>query len=140
MTRCPELDQLVAVGAAVDWDVELLLEHLRYCGSCREELGRLATVHGALAAEVAPRVGLVDAVMTDIVEQDTRRASLRRAVPLALTPVLAAITAFFAMVLVGAGASPGFSPPGIAGAAALVALGTAWWNRKAAREPASVAG
>ncbi len=140
MNRCLDLDRLVAVGAAVDWQVDELLEHLRDCTECREELRRLASVHGALSAEEAPRPGLVDEVMANLVATQASRVSMRRMMSVSLTPLLAGMTAFFAIAMATATSPVGVGPVAI-GAAIVVALGTAWWSgRQVMVKPEPLAG
>ncbi len=127
MNRCLDLDRLVSIGSAVDWQVDELLDHLHDCTSCREELGRLQSVHGALSAEEAPRPELVDDVMADLVTIDARRGSMRRVLSLSVTPLLAGLTAFFAIAMAATATSPVGLGPVVVGALT-VAIGAGWWN------------
>ncbi len=129
MNRCLDLDRLVSIGSAVDWQVDELLDHLHDCNNCREELGRLASVRGALGAEETPRPEFVDDVMADLVTIDARRGSMRRVLSLSLTPLIAGMTAFFAIAMAATATSPvGLGP--VAFGALTVAIGAAWWNGK----------
>ena len=130
MNRCLDLDRLVSIGSAVDWQVDELLDHLHDCNICREELGRLQSLHGALSAEEAPRSGLVNDVMADIVTIDARRGSMQRILFLSLTPLLAGMTAFFAIAMAATATSPVALGP-VALGALTVAIGAAWWNERA---------
>ncbi len=130
MTSCLGPNNLVAVGAAVDWHVDEALDHLRNCAVCREELARLASVHGVLTAQETPRAGFTDDVMADLVATETRRASARRLISISLTPILAGATAFFSIAMAATGPSPVRVGPVAIAAAIGVALVTGWWDRK----------
>ena len=128
MSRCLDLDRLVAVGAAIDWQVDEVLDHLGDCAECRAELQRLASVHSALSEEEEPRPGLVDDVMADLLSTEAKRTALLRIVSVSLNTVLAGATAFFAIAMAAAATPPIQLGPVALGAAMLVAVGTAWWN------------
>lgn len=129
MKRCLDVDRLVTLGAAVDWKVEELLEHLLACSDCREQLGRLATVHDTLNTEEPAPPELVAAVISDMSFRQARRASIGRSLTRSLTALLAGMTTLFSVPLVASGTSPvSFGP--VAGAAVAVALAMVWWSTR----------
>ena len=145
MKGCIDVDRLVTLGAAIDWKTEGVLDHLLACSDCREELGRMAMVHGALSAQEPVPPEVIGEVMSELSARREQRPSIERVLTRALTAVLAGMTTVFALTLVVSGASGAsgtstvsFGP--VAGAAVAVALAMAWWGDReagAARQEAA---
>lgn len=135
---CLEPDVLVDLCVALEWRTGHVFAHVAQCSTCREQLGRLEDLHGILdeARSLAP--GFAADVMASVQELSERGEAPRaravapdRVAAVAasfLNPVLAAFTAFVALVA----ASAGQGPPQVSDAllALGVGLGTFLWNRR----------
>lgn len=137
-SECPGIDALVRLGAALDWQMNGILDHVSGCALCREELSELAAVHAALSAEQRPRPGLVDEVMRELARAERPGASIRRGLAAALTPLLAGVTALFTIALASTVTSSMQVGPEAIGAAVAAGIAAAAWNARG-RVPARVA-
>jgi predicted anti-sigma-YlaC factor YlaD len=129
MNACLEADDLVALGAAVHWDVDDVLEHLAACEGCREQLRGLRAAYHAAAATMTPAAGFSDAVMNAIGERNAARRSPRFRMTALLTPALAAMTAFFAVLMMTSGDAATLAATPVFAICVAAGLATRWWNR-----------
>ena len=83
---CPDVDVLVALGAALDWEAEGILDHVASCARCRAQLRELAALRRLMTESVAPRPGFTDEVLRALpAEQGRAPWSARLALGLVAT-------------------------------------------------------
>ena len=131
MSRCPDIDTLLSIGTALEWDDVLeRLRHIAGCSHCDERLTQLALVRESLRAEVHPRPGFTAAVVQAAVtvSHDDRHGAPRLRGTELLSPILATLTALFTVGLATA-AWPIQPGPGVIVAALIVGSATFGWNR-----------
>ena len=61
--NCPDIDVLVALGAALDWEPEGTLAHVASCAACRAQVRELGELRHALTESVVPRPGFTEEVV-----------------------------------------------------------------------------
>jgi hypothetical protein len=71
---CPDVDVLIALGVALEWEVDGVLEHVASCDGCRAQLRELSELRHVLAEGVAPRAGFADEVMQVLPTEGSSRA------------------------------------------------------------------
>jgi len=129
MNACLEADDLVALGAAVRWNVDEVLEHLAGCEGCRERLRGLRAVHHSAADSITPAAGFADVVMQAIGERHAAPTRTRFHMTSLLTPALAAMTTFFAVLMISSGDSGALTGIPVLVTCAAAGVATLGWNR-----------
>ncbi len=129
MNVCLEADDLVALGAAVQWNVDEVLEHLAGCEGCREQLRSLRAVYHSAADTITPAAGFTDVVMQAIDERHAAPTRPRFHMTSLLTPALAAMTTFFAVLMISSGDAAALTGIPVLVACAVAGLSTLGWNR-----------
>ena len=71
-TNCPDVDVLVALGTALDWETNEMLDHVASCGSCRAQLRELAELRHLVTESVTPRPGFADDVLRALPVEGSR--------------------------------------------------------------------
>lgn len=129
MNRCLDVDALVTIAAALEWNQREALRHLTECDACQLQLDELATLHEVLEMEIAPRAGYTDQVVREFGRERTSRSAGRHFGLLGvINPILAGATASVAILLASA-AYPAVQTPSSVLLASLVVVGaTLWWN------------
>ena len=129
MNVCLEADDLVALGAAVQWDVDGVLEHLAGCDNCREQLRGLRAVYRAAADTITPVAGFSEAVMQAVGERHAAQTRSRFPMISLLAPALAAMTTLFAVLTVSSGDPAAWTGIPVLVTCGAAGLGSLWWNR-----------
>ncbi len=136
MSSCFDVDDLVALNAALGWRPVEGLRHLSECDVCRSKIEEIGALHGTLDAAIDPRPGFTDLVLRtftgEVAGQTSHEAVGPRPSRLVrfINPALAGVTAFFALALAaGNSGSPGPGLPTLL-ASGLVAAATLWWNQR----------
>lgn len=130
MKSCLDIDQLVSLGSALDWDPEEGLLHLAECDRCRTQLNELAALQHALVGQIQPEPGFSDRVVGSVLRKPhrNRARSFRIGIVGVVNAALAGLVSFFAIALGMAGLSQtAVEPPGVI-ASLIAAASTLWWN------------
>ena len=128
MESCPNVDALLAVGQALQWETTAGLEHLKSCERCQQELESLHAIHASLVDEVEPAAGYVDAVVRSLAEEPASAHAAGGWVAV-LNPILAAAVG---MVVALNAVTPEAEAPlrGIVVSAAFAAVAAVYWGRR----------
>lgn len=120
MMECPGSDALATIAAALDWNVEEALEHVRTCADCRGRLATLTATHAAFQAdEMVPEyvVARITGAIAGEARGNAERARAGERTARAIEAVLAGATA---LVIVLAAGTPSAN---VAALAATFAIG-----------------
>ena len=107
MTHCIDLDDVVSLGAALDWDVEQQLVHITSCETCKSRIRELQTLHEIMSEDIEPRAGFARDVVEALPMDKRSKSAVGGSVVTLVNALLAGATSFFAAALVSTGA-PGF--------------------------------
>ncbi len=130
MSHCPDVDQLLSVANALDWQVQEGLEHLRECERCGDYFAQLASVHAVLEARTEPRAGFADEVMRSLPDAEPATRRWIATTLSVVNPALAAFTTLFVLGLAANSPTPlPFGTP-IFVVVVLAAAVTAAWSRR----------
>lgn len=118
MTSCPETHQLLSLGNAAEWRLDLL-QHVGGCDTCRSEMATLAALRTAIDESDPVREGFTESVMAslDVTPPPARWVGWLSSIGL---PVVVACTS-----LVVLHASGGIDPSRSASAALIVGIAAA---------------
>jgi hypothetical protein len=133
MNGCLDADALLAIGHALDWNVEERLSHLRTCADCRAQLETLQRVRDALQAStpVDPdAVRRITAALREAGSEERHRARQRSGLRQIAEACAAGVTAVLVIVSNGISIeSPATAVAGFLLGALLIMTGTALANR-----------
>ncbi len=132
MTDCLDSDTLIAVGQALDWNVDEPLDHLGACTSCRASLATLAATRQALAREEPVDADLVDRIMRQLpVHQAEEPGFARTWNPVVVLNAGLVMITTMGVAVLAAGQSGGPLPGWPVAVAGLVAaIGYVSWQRR----------
>lgn len=136
MTICIDLDDLVSLGAALDWDVEQQLVHITSCETCKTRMRELQTLHEIMSEDIEPRAGFARDVVDILPMKKRSKSAVGGRVVTLINALLASATSFFAAALVSSGV-PGFSVDlPMLFVTSIVGVATFMWNT--VRTPAAL--
>ena len=86
MSECLDIDAILAIGHALDWNVEEGLSHLRTCTDCRAQLDTLQRTRAGLLASTPVAAGTLHRISAALheasrgeIHHSRRRTRLRQA-------------------------------------------------------------
>ena len=66
MKECPDLDALITIQEALDWDAESAMRHVVSCESCLAGLRQVERLHEVLDQSLDPTHGFADRVLASL--------------------------------------------------------------------------
>lgn len=104
MKNCPDLEALISIQDALDWDAESAMRHIIGCEVCLSSLRQVQRVHGALNRSLSPSPDFTDRVLAALPRAPSGRANgeeRRNRLISSVIFVLATVTALPLFVVAG---------------------------------------